>query len=116
MRVLVRSTDAVVGVIGQVFAELLLQRAGKVPVGIRAVAGADQRDARCGAVTEQIAAGGAFGMRRRQRVGRGQQPRKVRIERQEVQRSEAHTSELQSLMRNSYAVFCLKKKKQTKKQ
>src|SRR3546814_10746521 len=29
-----------------------------------------------------------------------------------VQRSEEHTSELQSLMRNSYAVFCLKKKKQ----
>src|SRR3546814_7325498 len=27
-------------------------------------------------------------------------------------RSEEHTSELQSLMRNSYAVFCLKKKKQ----
>src|SRR3546814_5619884 len=26
------------------------------------------------------------------------------------QRSEEHTSELQSLMRNSYAVFCLKKK------
>src|SRR3546814_10181030 len=29
------------------------------------------------------------------------------------QRSEAHTSELQSLMRISYAVFCLKKKKHT---
>src|SRR3546814_6959795 len=29
-------------------------------------------------------------------------------------RSEEHTSELQSLMRNSYAVFCLKKKKQSK--
>src|SRR3546814_9092765 len=28
-------------------------------------------------------------------------------------RSEEHTSELQSLMRNSYAVFCLKKKKYT---
>src|SRR3546814_9925555 len=28
------------------------------------------------------------------------------------QRSEEHTSELQSLMRTSYAVFCLKKKKQ----
>src|SRR3546814_10560515 len=28
------------------------------------------------------------------------------------QRSEEHTSELQSLMRLSYAVFCLKKKKQ----
>src|SRR3546814_1350859 len=30
------------------------------------------------------------------------------------QRSEEHTSELQSLMRISYAVFCLKKKKHTK--
>src|SRR3546814_1577783 len=29
-------------------------------------------------------------------------------------RSEEHTSELQSLMRISYAVFCLKKNKQTK--
>src|SRR3546814_1353254 len=29
-------------------------------------------------------------------------------------RSEEHTSELQSLMRSSYAVFCLKKKKITK--
>src|SRR3546814_274097 len=28
-----------------------------------------------------------------------------------IERSEEHTSELQSLMRNSYAVFCLKKKK-----
>src|SRR3546814_8662102 len=30
-------------------------------------------------------------------------------------RSEEHTSELQSLMRNSYAVFCLKKKKHKQK-
>src|SRR3546814_9894881 len=30
-------------------------------------------------------------------------------------RSEEHTSELQSLMRISYAVFCLKKKKKQKK-
>src|SRR3546814_7583056 len=30
-------------------------------------------------------------------------------------RSEEHTSELQSLMRISYAVFCLKKKKEKKK-
>src|SRR3546814_11379179 len=29
------------------------------------------------------------------------------------QRSEEHTSELQSLMRNSYVVFCLKKKNKT---
>src|SRR3546814_9740591 len=34
------------------------------------------------------------------------QPRRVAI------RSEEHTSELQSLMRISYAVFCLKKKKE----
>src|SRR3546814_6448071 len=33
-----------------------------------------------------------------------------------ARRSEEHTSELQSLMRISYAVFCLKKKKQTKTQ
>src|SRR3546814_1829239 len=32
----------------------------------------------------------------------------------EGQRSEEHTSELQSLMRISYAVFCLKKKKELK--
>src|SRR3546814_8409907 len=33
--------------------------------------------------------------------------------RDSARRSEEHTSELQSLMRISYAVFCLKKKKQT---
>src|SRR3546814_9149975 len=33
--------------------------------------------------------------------------------RRETHRSEEHTSELQSLMRISYAVFCLKKKKNT---
>src|SRR3546814_10216891 len=32
------------------------------------------------------------------------------LEEAEELRSEEHTSELQSLMRNSYAVFCLKKK------
>src|SRR3546814_8114067 len=40
--------------------------------------------------------------------------RSLRIDGQPAQgflRSEEHTSELQSLMRNSYAVFCLKKKK-----
>src|SRR3546814_6902297 len=39
--------------------------------------------------------------------GKGVQPVRVGI------RSEEHTSELQSLMRTSYAVFCLKKKNQT---
>src|SRR3546814_10130344 len=34
-------------------------------------------------------------------------------QRKKGERSEEHTSELQSLMRNSYAVFCLKKKMTT---
>src|SRR3546814_1393142 len=43
---------------------------------------------------------------------RGQQIDRVRqAERDDQRRSEEHTSELQSLMRISYAVFCLKKKK-----
>src|SRR3546814_2278102 len=42
---------------------------------------------------------------RRARPGHGRQRR-----RQRHHRSEEHTSELQSLMRISYAVFCLKKK------
>src|SRR3546814_3619893 len=46
----------------------------------------------------------AHRQRRRRPGGAGHRPR----------RSEEHTSELQSLMRISYAVFCLKKKK-TKK-
>src|SRR3546814_9352571 len=37
----------------------------------------------------------------------------ARIDALDEARSEEHTSELQSLMRISYAVFCLKKKKNT---
>src|SRR3546814_5554197 len=54
--------------------------------------------------------------------GRGLRPMGARTRRKDgpfrqiairrlVNRSEEHTSELQSLMRNAYAVFCLKKKK-----
>src|SRR3546814_2403427 len=39
-------------------------------------------------------------------------PFHVRLGQKVYRRSEEHTSELQSLMRISYAVFCLKKKKQ----
>src|SRR3546814_3915944 len=39
----------------------------------------------------------------------------IRRARRQGGRSEEHTSELQSLMRISYAVFCLKKKKQHNK-
>src|SRR3546814_10314282 len=45
-------------------------------------------------------------VRVRRRIGVAPSPRR--------HRSEEHTSELQSLMRISYAVFCLKKKKKTK--
>src|SRR3546814_6805380 len=34
----------------------------------------------------------------------------TKLNNEELDRSEEHTSELQSLMRSSYAVFCLKKK------
>src|SRR3546814_10625117 len=42
-----------------------------------------------------------------------QQAAQRRQEQQNCDRSEEHTSELQSLMRNSYAGFCLKKKPMT---
>src|SRR3546814_5898426 len=43
--------------------------------------------------------------------GYGGRPARLDIEAASLDRSEEHTSELQSLMRISYAVFCLKKKK-----
>src|SRR3546814_10018580 len=48
-------------------------------------------------------------------VGVGQEHRLGDLQQaiDEPARSEEHTSELQSLMRNSYAVFCLKKKTHT---
>src|SRR3546814_5484173 len=45
---------------------------------------------------------------------RGWTRKDARIGTDRHQRSEEHTSELQSLMRISYAVFCLKKKKSNK--
>src|SRR3546814_3832138 len=47
-------------------------------------------------------------------VNRGPHIDKKSREQFEVRRSEEHTSELQSLMRISYAVFCLKKHKNNK--
>src|SRR3546814_6865082 len=51
---------------------------------------------------------------RRDGAGRRQHPpfrrRSIQLARAVEPRSEEHTSELQSLMRISYAVFCLKKK------
>src|SRR3546814_3824037 len=44
-------------------------------------------------------------------IGRLELERRRRAQPLAIVRSEEHTSELQSLMRISYAVFCLKKKK-----
>src|SRR3546814_5845489 len=52
------------------------------------------------------------GRRTRCRSIRGSRALRRGLLGQGVGRSEEHTSELQSLMRISYAVFCLKKKKQ----
>src|SRR3546814_5830496 len=53
-------------------------------------------------------AGDAHLRPRRRDIGIG--GTKVAVARERLFRSEEHTSELQSLMRISYAVFCLKKK------
>src|SRR3546814_10533571 len=42
-------------------------------------------------------------------------PNRQRLKHRKTRRSEEHTSELQSLMRISYAVFCLKKTNDNKK-
>src|SRR3546814_4273864 len=63
----------------------------------------EQRAAFLGGPSDDVIGGGA----QQQRLA----PGLVRPD----QRSEEHTSELQSLMRISYAVFCLKKKNTTNK-
>src|SRR3546814_1951030 len=56
--------------------------------------------------------GGTFDWRQYLRTGR-RAGRSVRMRPKRESRSEEHTSELQSLMRISYAGFCLKKKNKT---
>src|SRR3546814_10193482 len=78
-----------------------------------------QRDARFGGrppirVTEQAQYAVMIGeqLARRIEAESGTGPRRRVGCAKEAPRSEEHTSELQSLMRISYAVFCLKKKKE----
>src|SRR3546814_3121983 len=68
---------------------------------------------RGGAALRRWAVPGPAGVPQRRRMRAGAQMGDRRS-RQDLPRSEEHTSELQSLMRISYAVFCLKKKKQKK--
>src|SRR3546814_7544536 len=51
------------------------------------------------------------GLCRRQLIGATSSASTSAISSSSANRSEEHTSELQSLMRSSYAVFCLKKNK-----
>src|SRR3546814_5474638 len=67
---------------------------------------------------QQAVPGGRRRRRHEQRVAGSVEriaPRRA-VDEPVVERSEEHTSELQSLMRISYAVFCLKKKKKNNRQ
>src|SRR3546814_4750730 len=95
------------------FPDTTLFRSEQVPEPVEALA----RDA-VGRelVLEQDALDAARAVRRTDRLAPARAPVALRhdcelLARLEHCRSEEHTSELQSLMRNSYAVFCLKKKK-----
>src|SRR3546814_9169224 len=69
--------------------------------------GGDRAPCGGGAAAQGLGDGGA------QSAAAGEPPARRRISGRGLLRSEEHTSELQSLMRNSYAVFCLKKKRET---
>src|SRR3546814_8572293 len=77
--------------------------------GFRCVAGPD----RAGSFPPVAESRGELGARGRDMPRRGGIGAFAGLFGGAAQRSEEHTSELQSLMRNSYAVFCLKKKRYT---
>src|SRR3546814_6704608 len=72
--------------------------AAQAPVAINAKPTAAEKTAIARVLGSELRSGATNGRMPDVRIGHGD-------------RSEEHTYELQSLMRNSYAVFCLKKKK-----
>src|SRR3546814_10052566 len=72
---------------------------------------APHRDQRRGDQPPEVGFGAEANVRQR-----GEDRDEQRSAEQQGERSEEHTSELQSLMRISYAVFCLKKKNTTTSQ
>src|SRR3546814_2043865 len=91
------------------YTTLFRSRHGAAPVGgerlagrLGAAGGRRRPGAHRGRAAAHEGAGGAVAVGRAVEYG--------------ARRSEEHTSELQSLMRISYAVFCLKKKKKRQKQ
>src|SRR3546814_9540985 len=92
------------------------KRAGFKPAEMLNMLDAEARVVQCGGIPDDLLGLDRFEARRLvverlEALGLLEQ-----IEDRVIQRSEEHTSELQSLMRISYAVFCLKKKKIQAKQ
>src|SRR3546814_3396887 len=87
------------------------------PVGVAVEGDADVGPVRPYRLLElfQILRDGRVGMVRREGAVDALVEKDVRAGQASHQRSEEHTSELQSLMRISYAVFCLKKKNKQQK-
>src|SRR3546814_2406552 len=86
--------------------ERLLHRVEHAGFRLRQVAGEITQEGGLGQAA-LVAVEDDAGTGRRRRIGLGQR----RVILVGIRRSEEHTSELQSLMRISYAVFCLKKTK-----
>src|SRR3546814_19977869 len=89
----------------------------RAPLDLAQPAGRRAGDARRGGARANGDARRSAASRRARRPARGHRRLEASLKRRhpEYARSEEHTSELQSLMRISYAVFCLKKKIQTTK-
>src|SRR3546814_7181803 len=97
----------------QVDALVVAQGAAGDHTGLRMAGGAVlDFQAQLAVVDQQGGSGreGGEDLRMRQRRALVVARRLIEIEAKALARSEEHTSELQSLMRISYAVFCLKKK------
>src|SRR3546814_1897338 len=93
--------DALLGRIGQPM-DYAVQLEVPVDLLVERIAGRAKAEGRADDSPESV--------RTRLRVYDEQTAPVIEFYRQHGQRSEEHTSELQSLMRISYAVFCLKKK------
>src|SRR3546814_6629126 len=89
-----------------------LFRSQRRALGVLGIAPADLVQANRRSAAIGIANGCGDEPRKERRAHDGEVRRNRIVERPVAARSEEHTSELQSLMRISYAVFCLKKKKQ----
>src|SRR3546814_1585190 len=98
--------------VGKAWRHLLVEEARPLGCGDRGAAGALGAEVELQACHGKgaVAAGRLGQQRQRRETARQRQREGQKGENQ--RRSEEHTSELQSLMRISYAVFCLKKKKQ----